>query len=175
MSKLSFARTLWGFAGTLIAKRLGLKRGRADIESVFNYVKIDERLSTSGQPTQEQFAAIRDEGFETVVNLLPQDHENSLKNEPEIVRRLGLNYVYIPVVFTAPTEENYVQFVTAMNEHSGDKVWVHCAVNARVSAFLARYREEVLGESREIARAQIGQIWEPYGVWVDFLDGPDRP
>lgn len=172
MSKLSFARTLWGFAGTLIAKRLGLKRGRADIESVFNYLKISHRLSTSGQPTEEQFSAIRDGGFETVINLLPHEHENSLKDEPDIVRALDLEYVYIPVVFTAPTEENYADFVDAMNQRADKKVWVHCAVNARVSAFVARYREEILGEPRDIARAPIDQIWEPYGVWIEFLDGP---
>ena len=174
MSKRSFARTLWGYFGTLIAKYLGLKRGRADIDSIFNYVQITDKLSTSGQPTEEQFAAIRDEGFETVINLLPQEKENALKNEAEVVHALGLDYVYIPVVFTKPNEENFAQFVAAMQEYAASKVWVHCAVNARVSAFVARYREEILDEPRETARAPIKQIWEPYGVWLDFLDGPKR-
>jgi len=175
MSKVSFAKTLWGYAGTLVAKHLGLKRGRAEINGVFNYVKISDSLATSGQPTEDQFAAIRDEGFETIINLLPHDHENALKAEAEIVPAMGMEYLYIPVVFTAPNEENFAQFVAAMQERRDNKVWVHCAVNARVSAFVARYREETLGEPRHTARAPIGQIWEPFGVWVDFLDGPRGP
>ena len=95
MSKLSFAKTLWGYVGTLIAKYLSLKRGRAEVDGVFNYVKISERLATSGQPTEDQFAAIRDEGFETVINLLPHEHENALRAVAEIVPALGLEYVYI--------------------------------------------------------------------------------
>lgn len=32
-----------------------------------------------------------------------------------------------------------------------DKVWVHCAANMRVSAFIYRYRCTVLGEDRDTA------------------------
>lgn len=171
MSKRSFAKTLWFYLGTRIAKSLGLKRGRAEVESVFNYVKISEDLSTSGQPTPEQFAAIREAGFETVINLLPNDTSNALSGEAEIVEKLGLDYVYIPVDFNAPSAGNYTDFLAAMDAHRGRKVWVHCAVNARVSVFVARYREEVLGEPRQRAREAIDQIWEPFGVWIEFLEG----
>ncbi|MEM9500215.1 MAG: protein tyrosine phosphatase family protein [Pseudomonadota bacterium] len=170
MSRVNFAKTLFVFAGTVIAKHLGLKRGKPEIESIFNYVKISETLSTSGQPTEEQFGAIRDAGFEAVINLLPQEKENALKNEEEVVRGLGLDYTYIPVVFTGPTEEDFSRFAAAMRANERRQIWVHCAVNARVSVFVARYRTEILGEPVAQARAPIGQVWEPYGVWKAFLE-----
>lgn len=174
MSKTSTIRTLTVFIGTVLAKYLGLKRGRAEVESIFNYVKISNTISTSGQPTAEQFAAIRDAGFETVINLLPQEKENALKNEEEIVRGLGLDYAYIPVDFRGPTARDFAEFTAAMKANDERKVWVHCAVNARVSVFIGRYRHEVLGEPEETAHVHIGSVWEPWGVWSAFLEGKTR-
>ena len=106
MSRLTTIRTITHYFGTVIAKYLGLKRGRPDLESIFNYVKITDTLSTSGQPTEEQFTSIADAGFETVINLLPREKENALKTEEDIVRGLGLDYIYIPVDFGNPTTAN---------------------------------------------------------------------
>lgn len=174
MSRTTTIRTLWVFAGTVLAKWLGIKRGKPEIESIFNYVKITDNLSTSGQPTTEQFTAIRDAGFESVINLLPSGLENSLDTEAEIVRGLGLEYTHIPVEFKGPTVANFSDFVAAMQANEGRQVWVHCAVNARVSVFVARYRREVLGEPVETAHSHISEVWEPFGIWKGFLAGKTR-
>lgn len=158
----------------MIAKHLGLKRGRPELESIFNYVKITDNLSTSGQPTEEQFNSIADAGFETVINLLPRDKENALKTEVEVVRGLGLGYTYIPVDFGRPKAANFEEFTKAMQANEGKRVWVHCAVNARVSIFVARYRAEVLGEPPQQAREHISAVWEPFGAWPDFLEGKTK-
>ena len=171
MSRATTIRTLWVFAGTVLAKWFGIKRGRPEIDSIFNYVKISERLSTSGQPTEEQFSAIKDAGFDAVINLLPSGLENSLDNEGEIVSGLGLDYTHIPVNFKGPTAQNFNDFTDAMQANGGRKVWVHCAVNARVSVFVARYRHEVLGEPKEQAREHVSQVWEPFGIWSAFIEG----
>lgn len=173
MTRLRTLQTVTHYLGTMIAKYLGLNRGRADIESIFNYVEITEDLSTSGQPTEEQFGAIAGAGFETVINLLPQEKENALKNEAEVVTGLGLDYTYIPVNFAAPKEADYAKFTQVMQANQGKRVWVHCAVNARVSIFVARYRNEVLGEPLSQAREHISEVWEPFGVWPDFLEGKE--
>jgi protein tyrosine phosphatase (PTP) superfamily phosphohydrolase (DUF442 family) len=164
-------RTLVGYAGTLIAKYTGYDPRGGQLDDIFNYVAISDRIGTSGQPTKKQFAAIKSAGFSTVINLLPADSENALKGEPDVVRGLGLDYVYIPVDFKGPTENDFTQFVEAMQAHQDSKVWVHCAVNARVSVFVARYRNEVEGLDRESTREPIAQVWEPWGVWTKFLDG----
>jgi len=174
MSRLTTIRTITHYFGTVIAKYLGLKRGRPELESIFNYVKITETLSTSGQPTEEQFTSIAEAGFETVINLLPREKENALKTEEEVVRGLGLDYTYIPVDFGRPTAANFDEFTKAMQANEGMRIWVHCAVNARVSVFIARYRNEVLGDPLEQAREHISAVWEPFGAWPDFLEGKEK-
>lgn len=174
MPNSTTAKTLFVFVGTVLAKWLGIKRGKPEIEAIFNYVKISDSLSTSGQPTPDQFTAIRDAGFESVINLLPSGLENSLDEEGEIVRGLGLEYTHIPVDFKAPTAANFDDFTKAMQANARRNVWVHCAVNARVSVFVARYHHEVLGEPVEEAQAHISKVWEPFGVWKAFLAGKAR-
>ena len=170
MTSIRTIKTLTHFFGTVIAKHLGIKRGRPELESIFNYVKITDNLSTSGQPTEEQFTSIAEAGFESVINLLPREKENALKTEEEVVRGLGLDYTYIPVDFGRPTAANFDEFTKAMHANEGKRVWVHCAVNARVSIFTARYRAEVLGEPLDQAREHISAVWEPFGAWPDFLE-----
>jgi hypothetical protein len=48
-------------------------------------------------------------------------------------------------------------------------VHVHCIVNARVSAFLYRYRRDVLGIDAVTARDALEMIWHPGGVWAEFI------
>jgi len=48
-------------------------------------------------------------------------------------------------------------------------VHVHCIANARVSAFFHRYRRDVLGMDEAQARAEMESVWQPRGVWVDFV------
>ncbi len=49
-------------------------------------------------------------------------------------------------------------------------VHVHCIANARVSAFFYRYRRDVLGMDEAQARAEMEAVWQPKGVWVDFVE-----
>jgi len=51
-------------------------------------------------------------------------------------------------------------------------VHVHCIANYRVSAFLYRYRRDVLGAGEATARAEMEEIWHPKGVWATFIRRP---
>jgi len=158
-----------GFFGTLIEKYTPLKFSKGGYEDVYNYVKISEQVASSGQPTAVQFESIRNAGFETVINLLPANHENSLPGQDELLQRLGFEHIYIPVNFRKPTEAKFDKFVAAMEKVKDRKVWVHCAANMRVTAFLYRYRRHILGEDGTQARADMEKIWTPFGVWKGFV------
>ena len=75
-----------------------------------------------------------------------------------------------PVDFKNPTEWDYLRFCFAMKEAGTLPVWVHCAANMRVSAFLYRYRIEKLGTGREQAAADLARIWTPFGEWKSFIE-----
>jgi hypothetical protein len=48
-------------------------------------------------------------------------------------------------------------------------VHVHCIANYRVSAFIYRWRRDVLGMDKVKARAEMEAIWHPEGVWATFI------
>ena len=140
-----------------------------DPTDVLNWRRIDDRLTTSGQPDEAQLAAIRDAGAEVVINLALHTHPRALPDEAASVAALGLRYVHIPVEFDDPREKDYRRFVAALAEAEGRRVHVHCIVNARVSAFLFRHRTEGGAVAPEQARAELESVWRPGGVWARFI------
>ncbi|MGE0668899.1 MAG: protein tyrosine phosphatase family protein [Sphingomonadales bacterium] len=153
----------------------------ADPTHIHNWRRLDDRITTSGQPTEDQLTDIRDLGVTHVVNLALHSHEMALPDEAASVAALGMTYIHIPVEFERPTEDDFVRFCAAMTEIAGRPVHVHCIVNARVSAFLYRYRRDVLGREDSAARALMDSVWRPGGVWARFIgdddsaDLPHRP
>ena len=49
------------------------------------------------------------------------------------------------------------------------KVWLHCAANMRVSAFVYCYRCAVLKQDPELAKKDLSKVWEPIAVWKKFI------
>jgi uncharacterized protein (TIGR01244 family) len=166
---LKTLRTAVGYVGTLIARKLPARLRGKEITSIFNFVPIDDGIATGGQPTEEQLAAVKQAGYDVVINLAPDSGENSLPDERSTVTSLGMRYVHIPVDFKNPTQDDFDQFCVAMRDAEDKKVLVHCAANMRVSAFMYRYRCEVRGESPQLAQQSLDLIWSPPGVWKKFI------
>ena len=142
----------------------------SSLAGIYNYRAVDETLGTSGQPTVEQLGSIAQAGFTTVINLaLHDDPRYSLPDEAGTVRSLGLVYVHIPVQFAAPQPADLLAFFAAMEKHGGEKVWVHCAANMRVSAFIGLYRVLRLGWEHEPAFALMRGLWKPDDLWAGFI------
>ncbi len=90
--------------------------------------------------------------------------------EAEILSENGAQYVHLPVDFKDPKEADFRKFVEALHEAKDRKVWVHCAANMRVSAFTYRYRVSELGEDEATAKQDLHRIWQPFGVWSEFVN-----
>ena len=162
-------RTTLGFLATLITRYTPLDLSRSSLDGIFNLLRISDALTTSGQPTEAQFRRVRDAGFRRVINLAPHGGENALPDETSTLAALGIEYVHIPVDFKAPSEDDFARFCEAMEASRGKPVWVHCAANMRVSAFVYRYRRDVLRENAETAARDLKKIWEPFGAWKAFV------
>ena len=141
------------------------------IEDSYNFRRISEQLTTSGLVSVEQLGDLHHEGYEAVINLLPDSYEHAVRDEARIVQDQGLDYVYIPVDFDAPTHADLEAFAQAMTAHDGQKVHVHCAANYRVSAFYSLYalRAGVCSESE--AEALVQDVWDPaeFPAWQAFI------
>lgn len=140
------------------------------MDSIQNFVQIHDRLATAGQPTPEQFTVIRNAGYSVVINLAVPTSEGAIANECEIVESLGMQYFHIPVTWENPTIEDFEQFSTVMQTHSNQAIFVHCAKNMRVSAFVYLYRRSRENISEEQAKADLNKIWRPNSIWQAFLD-----
>ena len=134
-----------------------------------NTRQVFDWLWTSGQLSEQDVLGLPELGIQVVINLALPSSPNALAGEAELVTRLGLAYVQIPVVWEQPVVEQYFQFAGVLRAFSGRRVWVHCAMNMRVSAFIYLYRRLELGESEDEASFPMREIWEPDEAWQRFL------
>ena len=142
----------------------------ADPETIYNWRRLDDRITTSGQPSERQLADIYALGVRHIVNLGLHTHEKALPDEAASVTRLGMTYIHIPVDFQNPTDRDFNQFCSVMEQLEDVPVHVHCIANYRVSAFFYRYRRDVLGMDEAQVRADMQEIWHPEGVWAAFVN-----
>lgn len=140
------------------------------LEHIRAFLMLSECVGTSGMPRAEQFADISAAGFKTVINLALPTSDHALSNEGDLVARAGMTYVHIPVLFDAPQRTDYHRFEQIMNAVKSEPVFVHCAANMRVSAFLFLYRLRSGSVPRHAAEADLRKIWWPNEVWREFIN-----
>lgn len=140
-----------------------------DPSRIHQWRRVNEKLTTSGQPTEKQLEDIRALGVTHVINLGMHDHERALDDEASSVASLGMVYVHIPVEMANPTEQDFEQFCAAMASAGDTTVHVHCIANLRVTAFLYRYQRDILSLGEGQARETMDTVWRPGGVWAAFI------
>ncbi|MBI3413822.1 MAG: protein tyrosine phosphatase family protein [Verrucomicrobia bacterium] len=144
--------------------------GMSTLGAIRAFLRIDDHLATSGMPRPEHFAAIRAAGFETVINLALPTSDYALPNEGELVSAQGMTYIHIPVKFNEPLREDFDRFTRMMDACAGQKVFVHCAANMRVSAFVFLDQLRRGNTTRADAERDLKRIWKPDGVWGEFVN-----
>ena len=98
---------------------------------------------------------------------------NAIPEEGNIVASLGMAYIHLPVPFEKPEPHCLRKFMAVMEALEGEKVFVHCALNARVSAFMYKYLTERKGFSEEDATSPLLKAWRPRmdEGWQSILEG----
>ena len=139
------------------------------MNKILNYVKINELISTSGQPKIEELELIANEGFEVVVNLAMSTTSNALENEDKIVSSLNMSYIHIPVDFENPKLSDLKLFLNILQALGANKVWIHCAKNYRVSAFMYVYHKYILHTPFEQIDLSIFDMWQPSLAWQELM------
>ena len=140
-----------------------------DPAEILNWRRIDDRITTSGQPTTAQLTGLARAGVTDIINLGLTTHEMALPDEAGDVARLGMTYRHIPVVFAAPTDADFALFCAALATTSGHRTHVHCIMNWRVSAFFYLYRVKILGWDEPTARRDMETVWTPDPIWTAYL------
>jgi protein tyrosine phosphatase (PTP) superfamily phosphohydrolase (DUF442 family) len=142
-------------------------------QDILNWRRWDTRISLSGQPTEGQLSTLAQSGVVQIINLGPHSNDGALDDEAASVAQLGMEYVYIPVDFSNPTEADWTAFCAAIDAAPDAPLHVHCIYNARVSAFFYRFALEGRGGDVDMAFKLMDGIWRPGGVWARFIGKPE--
>lgn len=108
----------------------------------------------AGQPTEAQLTEASEKGYGTVINLRPDDEPGALSNEADLVQRLGMRMVEIPIAGAKDlTAENVKLFAAALEDAAKDgrPVLVHCSSGNRVGALFALKAYQLEGKSDQEA------------------------
>jgi len=122
-----------------------------------NAVMPFDDLLIGGQPTQEDLRRAADAGYNTVVNLRPDDELPAWYTRRFIEDELGLRYRQIPVADAEDvTQENAEQLAAIVDNANLRPVLLHCSSGNRVGALFAARAYYLAGEDVEQA-LQVGR------------------
>jgi len=107
-------------------------------------------LVTGGQLTQEQMVALKEQGYETFINLRPVA-EDGTGWEEEFAATQGISFTRIPVAGAAGVTRESAEQLAEVLSGSESGVVVYCKSGNRVGALLALKAHYVDGESAEDA------------------------
>lgn len=105
-------------------------------------IKISDRVTSAIQPTEEEIKKLPQEGFKSVVNLRASGEEDqplSPKEEGELVQKLGMKYLNIPVSTQEGIKPGQVDRFRNEMELLPAPVFVHCSKGKRSGAFTLMY------------------------------------
>ncbi len=141
----------------------------SSLNAIRNYYRLTDTIGTAGQPEKAQFADIKEAGFELIINLAEANSPHAILNEEELVLSNELTYTHIPVAFDDPTLDKLEHFFDVMDANRGKNIFVHCALNMRVSAFMCLY--QVIRQRIPLDRALAGlhKVWQPDSTWQAFI------
>ncbi|MBJ7555569.1 protein tyrosine phosphatase family protein [Marinomonas spartinae] len=139
------------------------------MERIKNFVQLTPLIATGGQPKAEQFPKIAEQGYDYVINLGMPDHPDAVLEEDRLVSELGMNYIHIPVKFDAPSKKQVAFFCQLLSSLNTQKIFVHCIMNYRVSAFMYHYFTKVEKRSEQASKSIMFERWDINPVWQDML------
>lgn len=166
MKRKMIMKVFGALLGVLMAASVN---AQSTLSDVLNLREYSDTFASSGQPTAEQFEAIRDAGYERVIYIAFTTNDNALANADQVVKGLGMDYLHIPVDWNNPTKRDFYAFADAMQRNPEQKTLLHCQVNARATAFSFLYRVVYEDVPVAEAKADMNSVWQPNETWRDLI------
>ena len=147
----------------------GILHAADDLSGIVNYREYSPQFSSSGQPTAKQLGVVSNAGFTRVIYLAFSDNHTAIETEDRVVKKLGMDYVHIPVDFENPTQADFEDFSAVINRDNAKRTLLHCQINLRASTFSFLYRVIYGGVPIAEAKLDLDAIWVPDKVWYKFI------
>jgi tyrosine-protein phosphatase SIW14 len=141
--------------------------------AVPRFQQVTAGLFRGGQPTPEGFGFLKWRGIRTVINLREEHAER------ELVEKLGMRYVYIPMdAWDTVPDRAVEQFLRIVNDPASQPVFVHCRRGAdRTGFMIGLYRIAQQGWSAQRAyreARELGMRWWYRGLKRQLYEFAER-
>ncbi len=117
----------------------GFAQEKQDFSNIKNFMRINDKICTGGQPSLDDLARLKADGVKAVVNLR-MSSEMNVEEESSKAKELGLRYFHIPFDNANPKTEAADEFLKVMSDAANRPIFIHCTSANRVGAFWMIYR-----------------------------------
>ncbi len=117
----------------------GLAQDKQDFSNIKNFLRINDKICTGGQPSLDDLARLKADGIRAIINFRPASEMN-VEEESAKAKELSLRFFHIPFESSHPTPGAAGEFLKVMSDPANRPVFIHCATANRVGGFWMIYR-----------------------------------
>jgi uncharacterized protein (TIGR01244 family) len=129
------------------------------VPGVRNFTKVDSTIACGGALSPEAFAALKQAGYKSIVNLrAASEPGNDVEAAKKAAEAAGLTYFHLPFVATAPDMTMLDEFLKLVVKPENQPMMLHCASGGRVSMFWAVKRVMIDGWSVDKAMNELPDL-----------------
>jgi uncharacterized protein (TIGR01244 family) len=129
------------------------------VPGVRNFTKVDSTIACGGAVTEEAFAALKQAGYKSIVNLRgAAEQGNDVEAAKKAAEAAGLKYYHLPFVPTAPDMAMLDEFLKIVVKPENQPMMLHCASGGRASMFWAVKRVMIDGWSVDKAMSELPDL-----------------
>ncbi|OFW14698.1 MAG: hypothetical protein A3F70_19260 [Acidobacteria bacterium RIFCSPLOWO2_12_FULL_67_14] len=106
---------------------------KQEFAGVRNFSRVDATVGCGGAVDPTAMAALKKEGFVSVVNLrMPTEEGANVEQGRAAAQAAGLKYIHLPFNVAAPDSNVVDSFLAAVADKSNQPVFIHCGSASRV-------------------------------------------
>jgi len=132
---------------------------KKEMPGVRNYSRVDATVGCGGQVDPAAMAALKKEGYVSVINLrLASEQGANVEEGRAAAQAAGLKYIHLPFNAGQPDVKVVDSFLATVSDRSNQPVFIHCGSASRVGGLWTVKRalqdkwpiEKALAEGRAI-------------------------
>ena len=106
---------------------------KKEVAGIRNYSRVDATVGCGGQVDPAAMAALKTEGYVSVINLrLPTEEGANVDAGRAAAQAAGLKYIHLPFNAAMPDTKVVDSFLAAVADKSNQPVFIHCGSANRV-------------------------------------------
>jgi uncharacterized protein (TIGR01244 family) len=126
---------------------------KQDIAGIRNYSRVDATIGCGGSTEPAAMAALKREGFVSVINLrLASEEGANVEEGRAAAEQAGMKYIHLPFSGSSPDPKIVESFLASVADPANQPVYIHCGSASRVGAVWMIKR--VLQDEWPIEKAQ---------------------